>query len=243
MNDLTEFVKLGEESLVDDIKYWQTMGDIGSLKNSLQQLQPVMDSAIKTFAQGTDNPAIRAKARVLTIKALKDYDPDKGAKPTTFIFSRLQPLRREYKKFTNPMQIPDRASMEIANLRNSRREYIDKYGKSPSQSQLADLTGFSLRKLKGLAEIEKGVMTPDFVEGDEQRGIDSYAVKAEPDPFWHTAVYQSLSPRDQKIYDFRTGSHGADKLSNKDIAKDLGISEAAISQRANKIAQQLQEFI
>jgi len=237
-----DFIKFCDEDLKDLVTYWNTMGDPDSLMTALNQLQPTINTAIKSFAEGSDNPAIKHMAKGMAIKALKTYDPDKGAKVETYVFNQLQPLRREYRDMAAPLKVPDRSKMEIARMRQVEGDYEAQYGVPPSKSQLADLTGFSLKKIEQLQKIARGVFSPELVKED-QRGVESYAVDhlADIDNYWPTYIYQSLSPQDQKIYDYRTGAHGTEKLPNKEIAKKLGISAPAVSQRANFIAKQLQE--
>jgi hypothetical protein len=61
-------------------------------------------------------------------------------------------------------------------------------------------------------------------------------------PYAQDAVYMSLDPRDKFIFDARTGGHGQKVLSVTDVARRLGVSPAAISQRANSIAEMVKEL-
>jgi DNA-directed RNA polymerase specialized sigma subunit len=52
-------------------------------------------------------------------------------------------------------------------------------------------------------------------------------------------VYHELTPTDRKIFEWRTGYNGVKKLQAQQIAKKLGVSAGAVSQRTSKIADRL----
>ena len=54
-------------------------------------------------------------------------------------------------------------------------------------------------------------------------------------------VYASSGPIEQKIIEWSSGLHGKQRLSNNEIARRLGISPAAVSQRRNKIDRLMSE--
>ncbi len=54
-------------------------------------------------------------------------------------------------------------------------------------------------------------------------------------------VYNDLSPRDKKIFEWTTGYGGAPKMPKVEIAERLGVSPVVISQRASMIAKRIME--
>jgi DNA-directed RNA polymerase specialized sigma subunit len=58
---------------------------------------------------------------------------------------------------------------------------------------------------------------------------------------WIDAVYGELDGRDRKIMDWTLGWHGQPKLTKTEMAKRLGMSVSAITQRAMRIANRVDE--
>ena len=58
---------------------------------------------------------------------------------------------------------------------------------------------------------------------------------------WEEMVYHDLGDTDQTVFDYLLGAHGRKQLTTSDIARKLGITPSAVSQRATKIQDMLDE--
>ena len=76
---------------------------------------------------------------------------------------------------------------------------------------------------------------------DEGARITPGTVRPDTEQLWIDLTYAQQSPVDKKIMEWSLGLHGQEKLSKSMIAKKLNISVAAVTQRATKIAKQLEE--
>jgi DNA-directed RNA polymerase specialized sigma subunit len=116
----------------------------------------------------------------------------------------------------------------------------DDMGRDPSDVELADKTGISQGRIKKLRKMVLPSVTESVFEPDADRDATlPGTVLANKLDTAEEMVYDSLSPRDKAIYDFKTGKHGRAMLSNQAIAKRLGVTPALISQRSKQIADQI----
>jgi Mn-dependent DtxR family transcriptional regulator len=58
---------------------------------------------------------------------------------------------------------------------------------------------------------------------------------------WNELVYHDLDEINQTIYDYLIGGHGRTPISTSEIARKLGITPSAVSQRAAVIQSMLDE--
>ena len=205
----------------------------------LRQVQPLVTDAIKAHV-GSDDPLMRGRARVMTLEALRKFDPRK-ASLKTYLFQQLQPLKRYARKQLEPVPVPERDYYARIHAHNSAKELEDRLGREPTISELADETGMSRDRLarlrtqgaipaSAITDRETGeTLNPGVRQGDTM----SAAVDL---------LYDDLHPTDQKILEWTLGLYGTPKLSNQDIAARLGRTPGAISQRKALIQQQLNKL-
>lgn len=208
----------------------------------LEAADPVIKSSLKSYAGG--NEALYGKARLLAANAVKKYDPKRGTKLRTYMMTQLQPLRREARAYTNLTYVPERASTDLYAVNQANQKFFDQYGREPSEKELSDVTGLSMRRIARVRRFGKG----DLAESSLTEGDDSDAslmhpgvARVDPDQVWLEYVHHDLSPIDQKILEWRTGYNGKQIISNNEIAQRLNLSPGAVSQRAARIAARVAE--
>ena len=205
----------------------------------LTAADPVIDSAVTTYARG--DKAMKSRAKVMAADAFKSYDPQKGAKLRTHVMTQLQPLSREYRERTAVVHVPERVSADSYRIGNAHQEFRDKFGRDPSDTELADMTGLSEKRIGHVCKFQGPVAESGMTEMEE----DSPAVfypgvnREDPQKIWQEYVYHDLDPVNQQILEWKTGMHGKPVLSNNEIAEKLGVTPGAVSQRSAAIAEKL----
>jgi DNA-directed RNA polymerase specialized sigma subunit len=232
-----------ETNLESAWKAWKEHPDDERLSGLLDTAKPVMTSAIRTYAGGRTDPVIELETKRLMINAFDNYDKTKGAKLQTYLLSQLQPIRRVAHQRGQELKMPQQAWADLQNIKRADDDYKEKHGSTASAGELADLTGLSLKRIGYLRKFRKAGVPESILREANKESYFAPGVDDKTSSFWAEAVYHGLDPRDQKIFDTRLGTHGEDKLSNKDIAKLLGISESAISQRVSYIIGRLEEGV
>lgn len=227
-----------EPDIKDVIKRWQQSPNDADAEYLLDKMKPTINAAMTSYAAG-HNKDLAVKAAMLTLKALSTYDPSYGTDPSTHVFHNLKRLNRIVNRRGNIIPVSEQASMEARYVYNKRAEFIDDYGREPSDLELADLTGYSMKKIDKILSRDKvksetSTLNPETLNS-------TVASKDVTDRDYFEYVYRSVGPIDQKIMEWSEGAHGQPALSGKEIALKLRITPAAVSQRKAKILKMLSD--
>jgi len=214
-----------------------------ALGKVLTALDPVLVSEVQNY--NGPKKVLHSKARNLAIGAIKTYDPTKGANLRTWVSSQLRPLSR-YSMALEPVKAPELAKRKAAEISRVNEEIHDRLGRYPTDTELADEVGISLKRLNkvrnmtGYTTTESGYLESGSDDGEAnmpdivQNSSSNYAMDS---------VYTSLDPREKVIMDWKTGRNGKEMLSNAEIAKRLGVSPAFVSQVSSSIAERVTQVM
>jgi len=218
----------------NSFKSWQENPTPDNFKQVMTKIKPIINSSLSLYV-GNEDTAAKSKARVLASRALKSYDPTKGTKLKTHIMTQLQPLRRFATSARMITHIPEDAYRGKKVVDDFTKEYLDTYDRDPSDAEISDGTGLSIKRLKDLRTREQASSEGSF--GDYTPVASSNSWEDE----WADYVYYDLNNINRKIFEWRTGYNGNKMLSNNEVAKKLKLSPAAISQRVAAITARLRE--
>lgn len=205
----------------------------------LKSVHPVLTAALRTY--GTQNsPTMQTRAKIMALDAMKRYDPSK-AKLRTHLMVQLQGLRRHAAKETQILSVPEQVGLDLNHMREGENYLRDQLGRDPSDMELSDHMNLSMKRLKYIRGMKQS-----YSQGSYQRptaeGEDIYqpAIQNKDNVReWHEFVYHDLDPIDQVIMEHTLGLHNKPILANQDVAKKLGVSPGAISQRKARIQGKL----
>lgn len=228
----------------EEFAAWHKHRDPITLAKLLDAAKPTLQSALTSYAGG--DHSLMGRAKIMAAKSLERFDPDRGVKLQTYLMSQLQPLSRESVRRRQAVRVPEKANIDLWRVNQATQEFRDAHEREPADTELADATGLSHRRILKLRKYGKG----EISEGSMQSVNDDGEVSnfqpggqtKDPELVWAEYVHHDLGPVDQKILEHRTGLFGNDILPNQDIAKKLNLSPGAISQRAAKIQAKLQEY-
>lgn len=210
----------------------------GSNKSEiLKMLEPTINAALKNMVDGDRRYLTRA--RLIALASLEGFDPNLGTSLNTYVYNRLQGLRRLSADRGNFIHVPEKSALERRQLEEIKRDYMLETGIEPSLSMLADKSGFPLAKVGRLMSIF-GTTSTSATRGEHGDSLE--AKKRNAEELYIDTFYHDLPEVDKKIYEWSTGYRGSPKLDRATMAKRLGISEAAISQHARKIDRQAAKF-
>lgn len=203
----------------------------------VKALEPTINSALNTYAASSKD-SLKVKARLLALDAASAYKPDRGTHLKTYVFNHLQRLRRVDSQRNNVVKIPENVSLERNALRKAEDAFKAEYGREPTRDELADTTGISIRRMEKIED--KYPMARSSGSLLTEKGDTLFTNKKDPYQIWADYVYHDLDARDKKIFEWSTGYGGSTKLSKGEIARRLGVSNATISKRVNKIISELE---
>lgn len=184
----------------------------------------------------------------MALDALPRYDA-RQAKLKTFLMNQLQGLRRAAAKDAAVINIPEQVQLDHHHMARAEDELRDRLGRDPSTDELADETGLSARRIAYVRRLkmpaaEGGVLQP--LRGAEGDDFNDPAVRSptggDDARAWHDFVYASLTdPADRVVMEHSLGLYGKPVLSNQEIARRLGVTPSAVSQRKTRIQGRLDE--
>ena len=224
---------------------WEKSQSPEDLQAILDHLASDIDKAIYAHAGLNAGPAIKSKAKLLAIKAIKSYSKDSGASLTSWVHTQLQPLSR-YSKDLSPAPVSERTNQQLSALKKQEADFYENTGRAPSDAELADLTGMSLKQIAKLRELDKKTYNESYVPNTGENTTTAQEMTTIQNESFKQDVldtlYSSLSPQEQYILEHKLGYNGKPIKSNDEIAKDLGISPGRVSQLTKGVSDKLEEY-
>jgi DNA-directed RNA polymerase specialized sigma subunit len=209
----------------------------------LKKMSPVIDSAMTSYGMGNAGSILRSRAKLITLQAMGSYDPQRG-KLRTHLLSHLRGLQRLSGQQQQIISLPERVAIERSQLVETEDRLRDALGRDPSDAEIADSTGISFKRLGYLRQAKpptaEGTLTRTDDEGN-LRSPNSTPVGERQFDAWANFIYHDLSPADQLVMDYSLGRNGAPRLPLTEIARRMGVTSGAVSQRAARIQTLLDE--
>lgn len=232
-----------EDEFRDAYTAWKKKPGPRSNAALLRALRPAIEASVRAHV-GQANPVLFSRARALVLDGLPRYDP-RRAGLKTFVHSQLLGLRRFNRQQSTFFRVPERLLFERQQLDEATEELRARFGREPTDQQLADFTGFSLKRIARVRAYQPGV-----AEGQIDRLVaagqaDTPAVRlphhADRSALWREVVYDELDDYHKKVMELTLGMHGRRPLDNKTIAARLGRSPGAVSQAKARIQKLLDQ--
>lgn len=227
-----------------DYNAWKVDPTPATAGSLLRKVEPVIGMALKSYAADDKTPLIRGRAKRLVLDSLKTYDPTQAGL-RTHLMQNLQRLSRVRQEQNNFIRIPEQRALDSFHLARASTQLEDELGYEPSDLEVADHLGWSLKRIGGSRGLPHTVNESSDRFRDEEGNLGSPASSAFDQrrfKAWEGYVYHGLDPIDQVIMESSLGLNGKPRLSNGDIAKRLKLSGGAISQRSARIQKQLNAF-
>jgi DNA-directed RNA polymerase specialized sigma subunit len=218
---------------------WQTTRTPEVNTRLLSTVQPVIDTAVSSYAANNPSPTIKTRARLMALKAMESYDPKKG-NVRTHLLSQLQSLRRLSAQEQNIISVPEQVGLDFQRLSESENELRDRLGRDPTDDELSDHTNLSTRRIKKIRAFHQPIPESATILENDDESQDGGVASTIPGAnrgadAWMNFVYDDLGPTDKLIMDMTLGRNGRRTASTQEIAKKLNITPGAVSQRAAKI--------
>jgi DNA-directed RNA polymerase specialized sigma subunit len=219
---------------------WKADQTPENLGHALRELDPVLVSEVQRYSGPKD--ILHVKAKGLAIKAIRSYDPTKGAALRSWVTTQLQPLSR-YGQRLQSVRVPETVRRQAAEVHTISERLHDKFGRMPTDTELADEAGLSITKIHSLQNRVRPALTESQMVAPKD-GVEG-TLPASQFPsgadYAFEAVYQDLGPREKVIADWKIGAHGKERLPNQEIARRLGVSPALITQITGRLVANIQE--
>lgn len=210
-----------------------------SVASFLQEYDPVIRSAMQTYVGSNSSPVVYGRARVLAAKAFKTYDPSYKTTMKSHLMTQLQPLTQFARQSSAPFSVPDQVRRQTLELATTEQDFTERYGRDPSDLELADKMGLSAARIRKLRQFAVPVVS---AEQFGEQASDPAIFESNPMDAWMDYVYYDLDPISRKIMEWKTGRFGQPVLPNAQIARRLRMTPSAVTQRLAKIQARINEF-
>ncbi len=228
----TEKLELQQQELLANVQKYKETRDQQAFDVLMKYLEPTIEQGIRVFGQG--NESLRGQTKLLVINAIDSYDPQKGDLKT-YVLLHLQRLRRLSGQ-ANPVNVPESIKLVLIQIQQAEAELRDKYGRPPSDQEIADYTGLSLKKIQKAREYSTGI-AESTVEGVGAVTEKQLTQEQERRELWIQAIYIDLSPVEQYILDSAYGRNGKEKKTLQEIADDLKLPVSTVHAKLKKIEE------
>lgn len=221
---------------------WLKDKSTANMSRVINAFMPTINSEIMRYS-GPKN-LLRSRAKVLTVRAVRTFNPMSGARLNSWVVTNLKPLAR-YSVKQRDVKIPEVAARQAAAIERATTSLRDDLGRDPTDEELADELGLSVKRVKDARGMAVASVSSSVYDesGDDEESYSPGVVTPSRVPFAQEAVYHDLSDADRFIFDSATGSHGAQRIPAVEVARRLGISPAAVSQRAKAIGKQIEYVV
>lgn len=216
-----------------DLELWQEWKRTKSpvtLEKLLNQLQPLIQSEVNKWGQAVPPAALAAKARLLAVDALENYNPNMGATIGTHVTSRLRKLSRSVYPYMNVARIPENQQLYYHTYNVAKTTLNDQLGRDPTTDEMADHLGWSPKRV---TTFQRAFDRRELVESEgatydlaEDEGIVD---------FYHFG----LSPLDKPLFEDIVGYRGKPSLSNAQLIKKYNITQGQLSYKKRKFIDDL----
>lgn len=223
---------------------WKTGPSPTTTGALLAAVGPVIGSALGGIGPAGKSPLLRSRARRIVVDALPGYDPHR-ARLGGYLSARLRGLHRASAEQNDLIRVPERVRLDQFRLHETTGRLRDDLGREPSDAELADAAGISLRRIahvrKAVPAAPEGAMVAPGEGGLEPFDPLVAAGRGDSDERVEF-VYWSLGPVDRVILEHSLGLRGRKRLENRQIARLLNVTPSAVSQRRAKIQKTIDEI-
>jgi DNA-directed RNA polymerase specialized sigma subunit len=141
------------------------------------------------------------------------------------------------------VRTPENVVRRAAELHAREDDWRMEHGREPTDEDMADFTGMSVKRIKDLRRKSRAFMSESQLPADEQGNVSTPAVSA-PSSVASAAemLHKSLTDVERRVFEWKTGYGGARPMSNAEIARRLKMSPSAVSQMGKTLAHRLERL-
>ena len=213
---------------------WQLTGSPDDLHRVVQAVEPAIQMRLGGM-NATDNPKLKAQARLLAAQAVKTYDPSSPASLKSWVTGNLQGLHRQARAERSPGQVPERAQLDAWHISQTEKKFIDENGYEPDTKELADYAHMDPKRISKVRRLTRSVSSGANTTVDPASEQDYLSESMD-------YVYDESDKTDRQIIEMLTGYGGKPVMNKAQIAAALRLDPAQVTRRSQKIASRVQEL-
>jgi len=219
-------------------------GDRAAETELIQQNSGLIWSIVQRYyGRGTEPEDLYQLACVGFIKAVRGFDPSLGCEFSTYAVPKIAGEIRRFLRDNGAVKISRVLKERSMKLRRIQTELEARFGRSPTVSELAEASGFTIEEV---AACEQADVTVDSLERELSGGGRLGDMIGEDGMEERTCLYLSLqeairtlSLREQNVLTFRF----VRDMTQQQAARLIGVSQVQVSRIEKKAIEKLRNLL
>ena len=251
MKEVSVDKKERQDADVENLKLWKDTKDKRYFQRLYRGFGGLINEASRKASYGSNIPqsVFKLEAAQQFHDALERYNPDKGAKLNTYLYSTLQDkLKRVNFKYQKLARQPERAKAGVYhhNIFHNEKLFLeDKLGREASTQELSDALDWSVPQIESFLKEDRR----DLSLNAELENVATFD-EGSADEAELAMHYYDMSPEEQLVFDHTSGLHGKQKILKKnqkeadwkEIARVTGLSESKVQKIRKKLANRIRSW-
>jgi DNA-directed RNA polymerase specialized sigma subunit len=225
-----------------DIQAWEKYKKSRSMSDRdalLRRMDSIIQSYVNKWVGPVPRDLLLNEAKMLAIKAFDTYDPKKGTALATHIINNLAPISRIVYTHQNVARLPENILLKTHAFNAAKEHLTATIGREPTMDELHQELGWSGKELQRMETYQRS----DLIESVGGMNDSFYGNIEDSEDDTLFAIYMSLLPDEKKLLEYTTGyngvTHDHPKLSNPEIMKRLGVTQAQLSYKKTLLTNKI----
>lgn len=219
-------------------------GDAAARAKLIEAYMPALSAMARTYRSSQiSRQELLQEGVVGMLRALERFDPERGVAFWSYAsFWVRQAMQQLVAELTRPLVLSDRALRDLSRLKQLHHEELQRTGREPTRSELAERSGFDPSHIDDLMATEAGRSLDEPARGAEgelgtfgdllidpmaEQAYDHVLASIESEALH--SLLAGLSERERHVLELRYGLDG-DELSLRQVGERLGLSGERVRQ-------------
>ncbi len=213
---------------------WKKTNNTQTLNGLVDRLNPLVQKEVNKWSATVPRVALEAKAKVLTVDAIKTYNPNKGAAVGTHVASRLRKLSRFVYPYQNVARLPENKQLKYNTFAVAKGKLYDNLGRDPTVPELSQELSWTQKTVR---DFETAFDRKEYVESEGAFMDDDSDRDGLVDFYYH-----GLDPTNQRLFEDITGYAAKPVLPNSRLMGKHKLTQGQLSYRKRKFINDIKDI-
>jgi DNA-directed RNA polymerase specialized sigma subunit len=207
------------------------------LRPLVSSMRPLVQERVNVYSGRVPIPpeALEAEFKNHAVKAIKTYDPNRGAKLSTWVRSNIRKGGRFVSTYQNVGRVVEDRVAKISEYKLAKEKLAEQQGRPPTDAEMSRKLRWSLPEVQRMnSELRADIMSSAF-ESDPT----TYTPQVDGEIVEY--LHEELSPQEQKVFQYMK-TPGATQGKTGLIAKQLKWSPSKVSRLRKAIESKARHY-